>query len=137
MTEIDYSDASRPTGGSGDVKGSLGDIDLPETGDWNNDLGSDEVAQIAVSGSPGHITVRGELDFDSADRFRAAIAEAVSPDVPELVLDMSEVTFMDSSGLRELAYMRSAGFKITIENASECVQTLLRVTRMDEVFSVS
>lgn len=147
MTETNFSDttgsASDSDGGSNasdnasNSNASMGNVSLSDSSDWNDDLNSDDASQIAVFGSSGRVTVSGELDFDSADRFREAMAQAASLDEPQLVLDMSQVSFMDSSGLRELATMRSAGYQITIENASECVRTLLRVTRMDEVFTLA
>ncbi|HTO01183.1 MAG TPA: STAS domain-containing protein [Microthrixaceae bacterium] len=126
MTDINYT--NMPTTEVG--------RDLGDDG-WVDHFEADESSQISVSGSPGHVTVCGELDFDSAARFRAAMDAATSLEHLDLILDMSQVSFMDSSGLRELASMRSAGFNITILNASDCVRTLLRVTRMDEVFAVS
>lgn len=137
MTDRNYSDA-RTAG----VRSEAGDSTSAHAGkpvldDWDDSTATDETSQILVSISPGHVTVSGELDFDSASKFRAAMAEAASLDQPSLVIDMSQVTFMDSSGLRELAEMRSGGLEITIANASDCVRTVLRVTRMDEVFLVS
>ncbi|MGB6059395.1 MAG: STAS domain-containing protein [Microthrixaceae bacterium] len=134
---MNYSDATTASAHDEVGDNSPTEADNSVLNDWQEPEVTDETSQILVSVSPGHVTVKGELDFDSAGKFRAAMAEAVSLDQPKLVLDMSEVTFMDSSGLRELAEMRSAGFEITIQNASDCVRTVLRVTRMDEVFLLS
>ena len=43
-------------------------------------------------------TIQGEIDAHSASLLAAAMAEL--PDVPEVIADVSGVTFMDSSGLR-------------------------------------
>lgn len=43
-------------------------------------------------------TIEGEIDAHSAPLLAVAMAEL--PDVPELIADVSGVTFMDSSGLR-------------------------------------
>ncbi|MGB3410426.1 MAG: STAS domain-containing protein [Microthrixaceae bacterium] len=134
---MNYSDAT-----TADARGETGDNTSTDAVQssvpaWDDSTGTDETSQIRVSVSPGHVSISGELDFDSASEFRAAMAEAASLEHPNLVLDMSQVTFMDSSGLRELAEMRSAGFEITVKDASDCVRTVLRVTRMDEVFLLS
>lgn len=55
--------------------------------------------KIAVQGDAVRCTVRGELDLVGAPRLRAELDARWSPAVHELVLDLSEVTFVDSSGL--------------------------------------
>lgn len=44
----------------------------------------------------------GDVDMQSAPRFRDALAGALLPGAP-LVLDLTEIAFMDSAGLKELA----------------------------------
>jgi anti-sigma B factor antagonist len=44
----------------------------------------------------------GDVDLQSAPRFREALSGALLPGTP-LVLDLSEILFMDSAGLKELA----------------------------------
>jgi anti-sigma B factor antagonist len=55
---------------------------------------------INVNG-PGMFVLKGELDLASRPMFEAAIADAVLAGGP-VVLDVSGVTFMDSSGLAAL-----------------------------------
>ena len=46
------------------------------------------------------VTLSGELDLNTADRYREAIDDAIMrADAMYLVFDLSEVTFIDSSGL--------------------------------------
>lgn len=45
------------------------------------------------------IRVEGELDLNSAERFRNELELALSAGARKLWLDLSEVTFIDSSGL--------------------------------------
>jgi anti-sigma B factor antagonist len=47
------------------------------------------------------ITVGGELDLESVSRFEEALERATAKGGP-LVLDMTELRFMDSTGLRSL-----------------------------------
>lgn len=44
--------------------------------------------------------LRGELDLSSADKVGAMLSQACSAGPSALVIDLSEVTYMDSSGLR-------------------------------------
>jgi anti-sigma B factor antagonist len=94
---------------------------------------------IEERGDTAHVTLIGELDISTAPRLEEDLrrVEAGSPQV--LVLDLSKLTFMDSTGLRLLigadARARDAGpprRRLVIVQGNEMVQRVLRVTRMDE-----
>ncbi|MEW2517313.1 STAS domain-containing protein [Actinacidiphila alni] len=60
--------------------------------------------EVAVRRSGGAmvLAVRGELDLDSFEPLRAALSEAVRQDASLVVVDMSQVTFCDSSTMNVL-----------------------------------
>ncbi|WP_404200071.1 STAS domain-containing protein [Streptomyces tauricus] len=49
------------------------------------------------------LTVKGEIDADVCPRLSAALHLEDSPQPPRIVVDLSGVTFMDSSGINTLA----------------------------------
>jgi anti-sigma B factor antagonist len=49
------------------------------------------------------VSIGGEIDLSTAPAFETAITEALDVDPPALVIDLSEVSFMASVGLRILA----------------------------------
>ena len=49
------------------------------------------------------VGIGGEIDLSTAPAFEAVIAEALEEDPPALVVELSEVIFMASVGLRILA----------------------------------
>jgi anti-anti-sigma factor len=63
-----------------------------------------------VESLDGHFRVRltGELDLATAGQAEAAVAEARSHGAGPLELDLSELTFVDSSGLRLIMQIDSA-----------------------------
>jgi anti-sigma B factor antagonist len=72
------------------------------------------VSGIASVGGPplevrwnegGSLAVRGEVDPASSDRFAQSLTEAARQSTGDLVLDLRELDFMDSSGLRILIDM--------------------------------
>jgi anti-anti-sigma factor len=83
-----------------------------------------EVAQV---GGVVVMTVRGEIDFASADALGAALDGV--PRVEHIVLDLSAVEFMDSSGLavvlRQAMRRRDAGGTLQIRQPSQSVRRLL------------
>lgn len=59
---------------------------------------------IEVRGSGGVYFVEGELDVSTAERFRHDLEPALDAE-GELVLDLTELTFVDSFGLRTIALL--------------------------------
>ena len=74
----------------------------------------------SVEAGRGVLTVVGEVDLSVSERFAAAIAaaiEALAPDT-DLVVDLAEVDFLDSAGLRCLLQgaksASAAGVRLTV-----------------------
>lgn len=63
-----------------------------------------EAAELAIereqySSQGCVVVVRGQIDLCSAAAFRAALAQAVDDGMTELIVDLSGVEFIDSTGL--------------------------------------
>ena len=95
---------------------------------------------VSTSNANGQIVIAavGEVDAASADTLRAAIFEAVDGGASSLAIDMSEVSFIDSSGLRVLIAgykaAESAGGALTVQAPSDAVVRLLEITGQLERF---
>ena len=78
------------------------------------------------------VEVVGEVDAASADILRNAIFEVIDAGSPRLVVDMADVAFMDSSGLRVLIAgykaAEQAGGALSVRNPSDVVTRLLEIT---------
>jgi anti-sigma B factor antagonist len=84
------------------------------------------------------VAIHGDVDLKTAKSFRAALDEAVGDGKPRLIVDMSEVPFMDSSGLAALIGAQKA-VRAKTQLIVVCPQNLRRifeVTRLDSVVSV-
>lgn len=87
----------------------------------------------SIVGSHTVLEIAGEIDLATAPQFEAKVAtmDAATP----LVVDMSNVTFMDSTGLRVLigAHERAkeAGGRVSIVAADGPVTKLLAITGVD------
>ena len=73
--------------------------------------------------------VRGEIDFHTADLFRRRLRMATQRPGP-IVLDMSGVSFMDTSGVRELLRVCSAGHDVVIRRPSRSVELILGLSQI-------
>jgi anti-anti-sigma factor len=61
-----------------------------------------DVERTTVAGRPA-LTVRGELDLVTVPVFAAAVDTAIKSRPAALAIDLTQTTFMDSSGARQLA----------------------------------
>ena len=77
-----------------------------------------------------HITLSGELDTASADELDGVIRDAEGSEVELIVLDLSDVSFMDSTGLNLLleAKRRNDARLYYIPSCHDSVTRLLQVT---------
>lgn len=88
------------------------------------------------------ITVTGEVDLHSAPRFKAAVNEAISVASEEkcVVLDLTRVEFMDSTGLGVLIgryrELKEAGGELRIVLQGGPIRHLLKMTGLEGVFDV-
>src|ERR687886_712315 len=82
----------------------------------------------------------GILDGTKAGQFRQEIANLVDSGVDIVLVDLKDVTFMDSSGLGALVLalktVRAAGGKLFICSINEQVKMLFELTSMDRVFEI-
>ncbi|MEU4419257.1 STAS domain-containing protein [Actinoplanes sp. NPDC024001] len=79
-----------------------------------------------------HIWVYGEIDMATVDDVQQAVNEAVSADgVRDVVVDLAEVTFCDSSGLAAFdeGYCAAAsrGIRLRIANPQPGVRRILEI----------
>jgi anti-anti-sigma factor len=84
-----------------------------------------------------HLTMTGDLDKSSVDAFDSAIRAAIDVGARLVVLDLGNVTFLDSAGLRSI--MRAAsmladqGGRLTVGGLSGAAQRVLEVTGLLEI----
>jgi anti-sigma B factor antagonist len=84
--------------------------------------------------SPEELWVAGELDRTTADRFDETVRRSIAGSGP-LVLDLSRVRFLDSSGVRSLIKlgMSMRGRALVLRAPSPQVMRVLQLTRLDQV----
>lgn len=85
----------------------------------------------------GHrVRVRGELDLATAPQLASCLSGDVGEGSLPVVLDLSEVTFIDSSALRTLVLsgreLSAAGRTLQIGPRSDRVTKVLEMTQLDQ-----
>lgn len=81
------------------------------------------------------LIVTGEIDLESCDNLRAALEDVIT--WPRVHLDLTEVGYMDSTGLRAILIARQRidenGGTLDITAASNIVQRLIEITGLTEL----
>jgi anti-sigma B factor antagonist len=85
-----------------------------------------------------HVT--GDIDLSVAEKFKAALEEAVATACSPLIVDLSEVVYMDSTGFRWLMHARTLmnqrgdTFKIVVP--SPLLRRLFSILQLDTIVEV-
>lgn len=85
------------------------------------------------------VSVGGEIDLSTAPAFAAAIAGALDDDPPVLVIELSEVSFMASVGLRILAATHEKASKsaqVAIVANNPATNRPMQLTGLDKVMAL-
>ena len=86
-----------------------------------------------------NLTLSGEFDMGAIRAFRAAVEDEANP-WRRVVIDMSDLTFMDSSGLQELVRLdnraRERGLEVIVAKPSVPVTRLLELTGLEKHFNI-
>lgn len=96
--------------------------------------------RTAVHGDRVVVSVGGEIDVYTANSLREALTRVIGPGRADLIVDLTEVTFMDSTGLGVLIgsvrQVREHGGRVQLVVAEGNVVNLMRITAVTQVFTV-
>ncbi len=104
-----------------------------------DDGGVDVGGRVSIDAGADGWAVAGELDASTAPRLRAAFSELPTRTDP-VRLDLGAVTFIDSSGLRELIALServgAGGGTVVVSAESAAVRRLLEITGLESAFGL-
>ena len=85
------------------------------------------------------LALYGDLDIGSADTAVRALGELLQRDLDAVVIDLSGLTFMDSTGVKFLVTgrdrAREAGVELSLVRGGEAVRRVLTVSGVDALFA--
>jgi anti-anti-sigma factor len=89
-----------------------------------------------VEGDAACLNLRGELDIATVPRLVAAVASALRSSPGELTIDLRDLSFLDSSGLRELIVLadraRAEGWRLGLVRPGPPTLSVFQITRAEE-----
>ena len=84
--------------------------------------------------------LRGELDLATSPQLRHELAERTKPGVSKVVLDLSELSFMDSVGLSILVAehkkVTELGGTLVIQNPATRVHRLIEISGLTQYLNI-
>jgi anti-sigma B factor antagonist len=100
--------------------------------------GSFRTVEESIDEETQLVAVHGDVDLKTAHGFRDALDEASQDGKPRLIVDLSEVPFMDSSGLAALIGAQKAVRPKTqvIVICPDNLRRIFEVTRLDSIVTV-
>jgi anti-sigma B factor antagonist len=94
----------------------------------------------STTGARTVLEVRGEVDLQSAAQLADRLSQIIGSGQQSVVLDLSGLSFIDSTGLGALVAARNqarqAGVALRLACCSERTLKLFRITGLDAVFDI-
>lgn len=96
--------------------------------------------QIRDSGGLPIIAVAGEIDLYTAPMFKRALTQTIDGGHSDLLVDMTQVSYMDSSGFGTLLgvtkKVRPSGGSVNLIGCNEAIHRMLKITRLNTIFGI-
>jgi anti-anti-sigma factor len=93
-----------------------------------------------MDGDRATVALRGELDLSGVDRAREAMEQAQAGGVTLVILNLSELDFIDSTGLevilRAARRAHDSGGRLVVRSPSRYVRRLLEMTAIDQSLDI-
>src|SRR5205814_8097675 len=86
------------------------------------------------------VQVKGEIDVNDNPPVTAALTEVIEQKPERVVVDLSEVSYIESAGLAALiqAMQKVEGYggKFMLSGLQETVRSIFEISRLDQVFQI-
>ncbi|MDO8525863.1 MAG: STAS domain-containing protein [Candidatus Omnitrophota bacterium] len=84
--------------------------------------------------------VEGDIDINYSPELKKIFDKLISQKTPRIVIELSKVAYVDSSGLATLVgilkNMRSYGGKMRLSGMSPKIRSLFEITKLDKLFEI-
>ena len=94
-----------------------------------------------VGGTPHDVSIDGRITIDTSDDMRRTIAEALRSTPPAMMLDLSGVTYIDTSGLATLVEAsrnaRQQGTRLVLHGLHGQPRELLQFSQIDHLLDIA
>ena len=95
---------------------------------------------IELNGNIVTITPTGEIDLNNSPELRKALLETVKAHNKDMIINLSNVSYMDSSGLATLVevfqHLSRSSKRLALASLSTAVRNIFSITRLEEIFHI-
>jgi anti-sigma B factor antagonist len=108
----------------------------------HNVVDDETVWELSVrrEGARVRLDAAGDLDLDTAPKLLTEVVRQLEAGAKELVIDLTELAFIDSSGLGTLVgcwrRAQQAGATLVVANPNEDVSMTLEITGLDQILPI-
>ncbi|HSJ58283.1 MAG TPA: STAS domain-containing protein [Anaerolineae bacterium] len=99
-----------------------------------------KIQETEAAGTGRVVAVTGQLDAVTAPELKARLKNAVAGGHRRIIVDLSQVSFIDSSGLAALVSglktAREAGGSLSLVGVNERTRMAFRLSMLDRVFEI-
>lgn len=89
---------------------------------------------------PGVLALEGEIDLNESPTVRERIKPLIDAQLPRIIVDLSGVSYIDSSGLalfiESMQRIQSYGGKFALAGLRPTVRTIFEIARLDQIFQI-
>lgn len=84
--------------------------------------------------------IEGEIDINTSPGLKKSFDKLLSGKAPKIIINLSKVTYVDSSGLATLVEilknMRAYGGKLKLSDMSSKIKSLFEITKLEKLFDI-
>lgn len=84
--------------------------------------------------------IDGEIDINTSPDIKKAFDKLISKKTPKIIVNLSKVSYVDSSGLATLVEilknMRVYGGRLRLTNLSPKIKSLFEITKLEKLFEI-
>lgn len=106
----------------------------------NREPSRSPVKAVRRAGQATIVEVVGDIDLHSSPEFQRALLTVLDENPQRVVINLSGVPYMDSSGVASLVKLlsrvRKGGVDLYLVSLSERVRSIFQITRLDSVFDI-
>jgi len=98
------------------------------------------VRQVRWIGRAAVVDVEGDIDLSRSTRFQQSLLEVMDRQPERIVVNLTDVGYMDSSGVASLVKLlsraRRQGVTLRLSGLRARVRSIFEITRLDSVFEI-
>ena len=99
-----------------------------------------EAASESLDGGIHIVSVSGEVDLATGPEFERALGALPEERVASLIVDLTDCSFMDSTGLHLLTRAQRrfdrSDRRVAVVSANRCVLRVFELTQLDQLFAI-